>query len=79
VFSTNSFETQGIVGKQELRIKSRVSSELGSSAAVTYLDNLDNMTVGYFEVQVLMGGFYDQVGVGITSDLDYCLSEFVGY
>ena len=36
-------------------------------------------TVGYFEVKILMGGFYDQIAIGVTSNPSFPLGEFAGY
>lgn len=36
-------------------------------------------TVGYFEVRVLLGGFYDQIAIGVTSNPSFPLAEFAGY
>ena len=36
-------------------------------------------TVGYFEVKVLLGGFYDQIAIGVTSNSSFPLGEFAGY
>ena len=36
-------------------------------------------TVRYFEVKVVLGGLYDQIAVGVTTDSLYPLDEFAGY
>jgi len=36
-------------------------------------------TVAYFEVEVILGGTYDQIAVGLTTDSEYPLDEFAGY
>ena len=35
--------------------------------------------MGYFEIKVVLGGFYNQVAIGVTTDAFYPLSEFIGY
>lgn len=38
-----------------------------------------NLTSGYFEVEILIGGTYDQIAIGLTDDASYPLEEFAGY
>ncbi len=38
-----------------------------------------SLTVGYYEVEVLLGGTYDQIAVGLTTDENYPIDEFAGY
>jgi hypothetical protein len=35
--------------------------------------------LAYYEVNVVIGGTYDQIAVGITSDPNYPSNEFAGF
>ena len=39
----------------------------------------NNTTLAYFEINIIIGGTYDQIGIGITSNPYYSASEFAGY
>eukprot|EP01022_Parablepharisma_sp_SALTPOND_P017455 TRINITY_DN278_c0_g1_i1.p1 TRINITY_DN278_c0_g1~~TRINITY_DN278_c0_g1_i1.p1 ORF type:complete len:480 (+),score=32.61 TRINITY_DN278_c0_g1_i1:1861-3300(+) len=44
------------------------------------MDSMDySPTAGYFEVEILLGGTYDQIAIGLTTDENYPLDEFAGY
>eukprot|EP00347_Sterkiella_histriomuscorum_P003756 403363071 len=36
-------------------------------------------SLAYYEVKINMGGFYDQLAIGITNNSSYSLTEFAGY
>lgn len=43
------------------------------------IDTYKEETVGYFEVEILMGGYYDQIAIGVTNISNYTINEFAGY
>jgi hypothetical protein len=43
------------------------------------IDTFKEETIGYFEVEILMGGYYDQIAIGVTNIPNYPLTEFAGY
>jgi hypothetical protein len=43
------------------------------------LDTYVEETIAYFEVEILMGGYYDQIAIGITNNKNFNVSEFAGY
>jgi hypothetical protein len=58
-----------------------------STGALCYVDadiesfeDTDCVVAGYYEVTLDSAGYYDQIAIGLTSDVDsYPLTEFVGY
>ena len=36
-------------------------------------------TLYYFEVEVVIGGYYDQIAIGVTTNDNYPINEFAGY
>lgn len=69
-FTTESFDTQNVLGMVPLCFLNQSPEDLGTVA---------DYTLAYFEVKILLGGFYDQVAVGFTSDAFYSMTEFAGY
>jgi hypothetical protein len=43
------------------------------------LENQVEETVAYYEVEILMGGYYDQIAVGLTNLDNFPFNEFAGY
>jgi hypothetical protein len=49
-------------------------------ADVEQFEEADCVVAGYYEVILESAGYYDQIAIGLTSDVDsYPLTEFVGY
>jgi hypothetical protein len=43
------------------------------------LESFTEETIGYFEVEIIMGGYYDQIAIGLTTLDQFSPSEFTGY
>jgi hypothetical protein len=43
------------------------------------IENTVEETAGYYEVEILSGGFYDQLAFGLTNNENFPVNEFVGY
>jgi hypothetical protein len=43
------------------------------------LENHVEETAAYYEVEILSGGFYDQLAIGLTNNDNFPMNEFVGY
>jgi hypothetical protein len=43
------------------------------------IDQVEEETISYFEVEIIMGGYYDQIAIGVTSIPIYQSNEFAGY
>jgi hypothetical protein len=43
------------------------------------IESEDEETFYYFEVQIILGGYYDQIAIGVTCDQHFPLNELAGY
>lgn len=41
--------------------------------------SIEHITVGYFETEIKLGGFYDQIAIGVTTNKYFLKTEFAGY
>lgn len=42
-------------------------------------DIFNEDTLYYFEIEIVMGGYYDQIAIGVTTNENYPSNEFAGY
>lgn len=55
------------------------NSNIKSEIENNILESEYQETLYYFEVQIILGGYYDQIAIGVSCDQDFPLNEFAGY
>ena len=78
----SSEEYKEVTQSDDFQLQSDVGLRFSEPGSAT--EDLNVLIKGYFEVKVVLGGFYDQVAIGLTTDQNFnqhshVQEQFVGY